>query len=160
MSSHASQASHASHASPASATPELELTVVLFNVGSCCAAVEASQIRATRPMPAAQADGFMHDIDHTIAYITAQETLNFPGATGFDLANAPTQLLFIKQAQHDHAMQVNTPIEIINLPANAIHPLPPLLAARCQLRGLRALALHNAQLIPLFNLVDLIEAKP
>jgi hypothetical protein len=41
----------------------------------------------------------------------------------------------------DDELIVDGPLELVSLPVAAIHPLPPLLAARTRLRGLRALAI-------------------
>lgn len=43
-----------------------------------------------------------------------------------------------------HEILVDGPVELITLPAAAIYPVPPLLAARTRLRGLRALVLEEA----------------
>lgn len=104
------------------------LDVVLFAAGKWRAGFEACAVRASRPAPTGAAGS---DV----------ETL-----LGLELAavSGPRQYL---QLQHgNQEILVSGPVDLVSLPVDTIHPLPPLLDARCQMNGLRALALgHNAE---------------
>lgn len=56
----------------------------------------------------------------------------------------PWQILHCQNAGALRQLAVHGPLEIREQPLSALFPLPPLLAARCQLRGLRALLLPEA----------------
>lgn len=58
---------------------------------------------------------------------------------------AAPQLLRLHGPRGDWLLRVGGPLELITLPTRCIHPLPPLLAAREPLPGLRALALWPAK---------------
>jgi hypothetical protein len=63
------------------------------------------------------------------------------------------QFIELKGAELPFA--VDGPIDLISITMDAIYPLPPLLAARCKLNGLRALAMvpenNTATIILLFD---------
>ncbi len=109
------------------ASEHATLDVVLFSAGGWRAGFEARLVRSSRPA-AADAD------------IDAIETLLGLAPCA---AALPRQSLQLKQAQGARELLVGAPVELASLPASRIHPLPPLLAARCKLHGLRALALTN-----------------
>ena len=119
------------------------IDVVLFSIGQWRMGVEAQQVRASHS--AAQTLPSTHDV------VLLSSLLGLP------TASAPVQLLQIKQATKDHAVQVNSPVDITSIPAQAIHPLPALLAARTQLPGLRALALDKHGLTLLLDLAAVLE---
>lgn len=101
-----------------------ELEVVLFTVGGWNVAVEARQVRGSRP---AQASAISGEIEALL---------------GLPPVPAQTkQSITLKQPQQDQEILVGGPVELISLPVATIHPLPPLLAARTSLHGLRALVL-------------------
>ncbi|MDR3369135.1 hypothetical protein [Rhodoferax sp.] len=103
------------------------LDVVLFSAGEWRAGFEARLVRSSRPA-LANASG---------KTIETQLGLAPPaGAT-------PRQYLELKRAQDVREVLVGAPVELVTLPASSIYPLPPLLAARCKLHGLRALALEQ-----------------
>lgn len=117
------------------------LDVVLFGFGACRLGVEARQIRASRPAPA------------TEGHVAIETLLGLP-------VPSPSRphLLTVKQPDRDRDLLIATPVEMVGLPVDTIHPLPPLLAARTQLHGLRALAVAEGRVTLLFDLAGLIQA--
>lgn len=109
------------------ASEHATLDVVLFSAGEWRAGFEARLVRSSRP---AAADASGEEIETLLGLA--------PCATAL-----PRQSLLLKQAQGARELLVGAPVELASLPASRIHPLPPLLAARCKLHGLRALALTN-----------------
>ncbi len=103
------------------------LDVVLFNAGGWRAGFEARLVRSSRPAPL---DADAEAIETRLGLAPSAVTL-------------PRQSLELKQAQGTRELLVGTPVELASLSAASIHPLPPLLAARCKLPGLRALALEQ-----------------
>lgn len=100
------------------------LDVVLFAAGGWCVGVEARQVRGSRPAP------------------TTAVTGEIEALLGLPPVPAQTQQsITLKQSQQDRDILVGGPVELVSLPIAAIHPLPPLLAARTTLHGLRALVL-------------------
>jgi len=115
------------------------LDVVLFGFGACRLGVEARQIRASRPVLT------------TEGHVAIETLLGLP-------VPSPTRphLLTVKQADRDRDLLIGTPVEMVGLAVETIHPLPPLLAARTQLRGLRALAVAEGRVTLLFDLAALL----
>jgi hypothetical protein len=106
------------------------LDIVLFSAGGCRAGFEACLVRASRPAPSGTTDAGI------------EELLGLAPSTGVQTR----QYVQLKQADEDRQILVDSPVDLVTLPLSAIHPLPPLLAARCSLKGLRALALEpNAE---------------
>jgi len=111
------------------------LDMVLFSAGGWRVGFEARGVRGARPAPTGATTNEIEAL------------LGLPAA----VARAP-QVLAIKRPardgqrgdEHDRDIIVDGPVELIGLPITAIHPLPPLLAARTRLHELRALALHPA----------------
>lgn len=101
---------------------------VLFSAGAWRVGMEARWIRSSRGAPA-HASGAM---------IEALLGMEHPIATA---ATTQRQYLQLRLPGGDIDILVGAPVELICLPASAIHAVPPLLAARTGLRALRALAL-------------------
>lgn len=104
------------------------LALVLFQVGRWRVGVEAHRVRACRTEALGN------------AAIDAEALLGFPPErpTG---ATPRTCWLQCIDAAGEREVCVADPVELRCLPLDRIHRLPPLLAARSTLRGLRALAL-------------------
>lgn len=118
------------------------LDVVLFSAGKWRAGFEARAVRASRPAP-------------TDAAGTDIETL-----LGLELPAAPGPRQYLRLKRGDREILVGAPVDLTPLPVNAIHPLPPLLAARCNLNGLRALALEpNAENVILLFAVETFQDR-
>ncbi|MDZ4202310.1 MAG: hypothetical protein U1C96_09230 [Gallionella sp.] len=106
------------------------LNIVTFTAGKWRAGFEARTVRASRPEP------------------TGAACANVETLLGLE---PPTEIvtrqpLLLKQADGNREILVGSPVDLVSLPANAIHSLPSLLAARCKLNGLSALALeHDAK---------------
>ena len=69
------------------------------------------------------------------------------GLTGVKIASA-RQILTLRQGGE---LSVNSTVELRHLNPGDIHPLPPLLSARCAVRGLKALAIDAQGLILLVD---------
>lgn len=106
------------------------LDLVLFSAGGWRVGLEARWVGASRLAPA-QATG------------CKMETLLGVASTASTTPTAPRQYLQLKRLGGSQDVLVGSPVELVSLPASAIHPLPPLLAARTRLRGLRAIALQT-----------------
>jgi hypothetical protein len=59
-----------------------------------------------------------------------------------DPPSGTRQILTLRQS-NPQQLAVSPPVELRNFDYSAIHPLPPLLAARCNLRGIKALAMDE-----------------
>lgn len=103
------------------------LDVVLFSAGGYRAGFEAREVRASRPAPAAATGSDVETL------------LGMEPSTGI----AARQHLLLKHADGDREILVGAPVDLVSLSVGNIHPLPPLLAARCQLKNLRALAIAS-----------------
>lgn len=114
------------------------LDVVLFSVSGWRVGFEAHRIRASSLAPVGSlGDGI-------------EARLGFsPGAP--KVSATSSQLLLIKNADDDAKgdteILVDGPVDLVCLPVAAIHPLPPLLIARTQLHGLRAIALEPGTVV-------------
>lgn len=111
------------------------LELVLFRAGGHGFGLESSQVRGSG-MPS------VPDIP------TAEALLELDGNT----TGSRRTCLAIKGADQDYELSVAEPFELCTLPAEAIHPLPVALAARCRLPGLRALAVTERGLTLLVDL--------
>ncbi|WP_306603451.1 hypothetical protein [Azonexus sp.] len=108
------------------------LDVVVFSAGGWRLGFEARCVRGARP--AGQS-------------ATNEQEGHIAALLGLPPDNSPptaAQWLDIKQiAAEDRKILVAGPVELQALPVASIHPLPPLLAARTRLNGLRALVLQE-----------------
>lgn len=107
------------------------LDLVLFSAGGWRVGLEARWVCASRHAPA-QATGC--EIESLLGFASA----------GHMTPAASRQYLQLKRVDGSKDILVGSPVELVSLPASAIHPLPPLLAARTGLCGLRAIALPTA----------------
>lgn len=103
------------------------LEIVSFMAGGQRFAVEAWQVRTLLPEKS------------TATLATAEQLLGLSG--GETQESAARRILMIKHQAGDYAVSVSEPVELLGLRARDIFPLPPLIAARGTLAGLRALAL-------------------
>lgn len=110
-----------------SGTAHETLEVVLFTAGGWRVGFAAGHVRGARP---ADAGAEIGEIESLLGLP--------PGAAA---NRAAPQWLALKQEGRDREILVDGPVELAALPVAAIHPLPPLLAARSTLHGLRALVL-------------------
>lgn len=118
------------------------LDVVLFGVGAWRIGVEAGQVRASRaPAPGERGPAALAAV------------LDLPAEAN----PANSQVLVVKAAAGDREFRVAGPVDLHPLPAACIHPLPTLLAARCRLPGLRAIAIEDGRLMLLIDLVGCID---
>lgn len=115
------------------------LDVVLFSAGGWRVGFEAGQVRACRP---ASADAAGDEIE---AMLGLSPSPNSP----------PRQHLLLKHSDGDRQILVGSPVDLVSLPVSSIHPLPPLLAVRCRLNGLRALAFADDKTAILLFRADL-----
>jgi len=123
------------------------LDLVLFRAGAVRIGVEACRVRASRP-PARLEDGAMMEIEGLLNLS--------PSLAG--MPSGERHVVMFKGAgpdDIDHAVRVDGPVELVSLASERIYPLPPLLAARVTLRGLRGLALDDGGIA---LLVDVGEA--
>lgn len=118
------------------------LNVVVFVVAGQRCAVEASHVRRARPLLAEDGGN----------YPTMAPLLGF--SEPHDLPT-PWQVLTIRTRQGDAEYIVSMPVELRQLETGVIHPLPDIVAARTELRGLRALALEADSLTLIFDIRDL-----
>lgn len=103
------------------------LALVFCTLGDWPAAFEARLIESARP---AGRDETAPD---------ARQCFGLLPASGDSKAAA--QILTIRHPGGPRQLRVNGPVELHDTPLSSLYPLPPLLAARCQLNGLRALIL-------------------
>lgn len=115
------------------------LPVVRFRAGGHEMAVEATAIAAMRLAPEPGA-------------LAVEDLL------GLDRAEAgPRRWLMVRSRDGERCVEVGEPVRLDSLPAESIHPLPALAAARQSLRGVKAVALGQDGLV---LVVDLAEAMP
>ncbi len=106
------------------------LDLVLFSAGGWRVGLEARWVGASRVAPAPATGCEM-------------ETLLGFSSPASTTSAAPRQYLQLKRLAGRQDVLVGSPVELVSLPASAVHPLPALLAARTGLRGLRAIALQG-----------------
>lgn len=125
--------------------PRDSIDIVLFSAGAWRIGVEARWVRGSRTAPL-QAAG------HEIAALLGMDATTAA-------PTAARQYLQLRLPEGDMEVLVDGPVELHTLPASAIHALPPLFAARTQLRALRALAvdpfIHAQGPIFLFDAIRL-----
>ncbi|MBF0295086.1 MAG: hypothetical protein HQL96_07830 [Magnetococcales bacterium] len=102
----------------------MELPVVLFWTQDGRVGMEATQVLAARPDP----------------------------EPVFSTMDRPRFLLRLRHPERE--IRVFGPVELVHLPVEVIHPLPPLLAARMRIPGARALALPGDKTRQAILLVD------
>ena len=102
------------------------LPVVGFGAGGLRFAIEASAVLAMLPEAGA---------------VPAFATL-----MGLAPADTATRVLLVRQGETAQAIRVEEPVAAIDLPFDAIQPLPPLLAATLRRPAIRALAWDQAGL--------------
>ncbi|MBU0664764.1 MAG: hypothetical protein KJ990_09515 [Proteobacteria bacterium] len=118
------------------------LEVVIFFAGGQRCAMEARQVRALRPL-------FQEDNEN---YPAIDPLLGLPEQ---NKASSHRQILTIRLPESDVELSVAAPVELRELACDLIHPLPDLVAARTQLRGLCALVMETDGLTLIFDLRNL-----
>ncbi len=103
------------------------LALVFCTLGDWPTAFEARLIESARP--AGQDETALDGIS----------LFKLPPASGG--LKAAAQILGIRHPSGPRQLCVNGPVELHDTPLTSLYPLPPLLAVRCQLNGLRALIL-------------------
>jgi hypothetical protein len=121
------------------------LDVVLFWVGGWRIGIEAKGVLGARPATACSGNGnteggvaVLLGLDNVTTTVLPRKLLGLKGCNG---------------VEGGKEVLVEAPVDFLSLPAESIYPLPPLLAARTRLNGLRALALHQdtGQVVLLFE---------
>jgi len=112
--------------------PLAHLDIVLFAAGATPLACEARRVRAAQELTGADLPA-------------VEALLGLPPTAG------SRQTLIVRGADADWPLSVRGPVTLRSLPAADIHPLPELIAARCRLPGLRALAFVDGQLTPIVD---------
>jgi hypothetical protein len=107
------------------------LDAVIFSAGGWRIGFEARYVRGAHPAEQSAANEQAGQLE---------TLLGLPPSNG---PSTSPQWLDIKQLVEDRQILVAGPVELQALPVASIHPLPPLLAARTQLNGLRALVLQE-----------------
>lgn len=115
--------------------PGGKLEVVTFFAGGQRCAVAAQQVSALRP----DSDG-CPELDPLLG-------LQQQGKVA-----SSRQALTLRLPQGEIEFSVASPVELREMDIGAIHPLPDMILARTQLRGLRALALEPDGLTLIFDL--------
>ncbi len=115
------------------------LQVVTFFAGGQRCAMEARQVRGLRPLSGEEGEN----------YPALDPLLGLPEQ---NTASLHRQVLTLRLPESDVEFSVAAPVELRELTFDVIHPLPDLVAARTQLRGLCALALETEGLTLLFDL--------
>ena len=114
---------------------EATLTVVIFTAAGARFALPARPVLAMRP-----------ESDSATSPVAMEALLGLPQET------APSsRLLILRMGEEEVAVRVPGEVVMHDLPAQAIHPVPELVAARCGLAGLAALAQDQAGLILLIE---------
>lgn len=123
------------------AEPLDALDVVMFSAGGWQVGFEARHVRSARPAGADASNEESGEIETLL------------GLPHSNSQSPSPQWLELKQTVKNQQILVAGPVELRTLPVASIHPLPPLLAARSQLNGLRALVLqeNTAQIALLFD---------
>ena len=118
-------------------TPQQQtLQVVSFIAGGYRFAVEAARVRSQ--LPCTQ-DGTALRVEQLFGLPAGEESEN-------------ARILVIKHAPADYSMRVSEPVTLSELSLDALHPLPDLLAARCTLKGVRALSTESDGITVLIDL--------
>lgn len=129
------------------ASPESTLDMVVFHTGNHRCAVEARQVRASRPL---DGHGGMPTLESLLGLPEPEPGPEKAGSPGVRL------MLLMRHPDGDFPLSVRAPLQMQAMAASAIHPLPPLLAARTRLRGLCALALEAEGMTLLVDILSLL----
>jgi chemotaxis signal transduction protein len=119
------------------------LEVVTFYVGGQRCALDARQVHALRTLPS----------EDSRKYATIESLLGLPEQNNACLQR---QLLTIRLPESDVEFSVAVPVQLHELDFDVIHPLPDLVAARTQLRGLCALGMETDEITLIFDLRNLL----
>ena len=116
------------------------IDLVVFDAGDWRVGFEARRVRASRGVPAAG-----------LELPTAESLLNLPASRQPARAS---QILTLNCLGGERDILISGAVELLSVATELIHPLPPLLAARNYLPGLRAMILRsNCELVLLFDSV-------
>ncbi|MFA6016244.1 MAG: hypothetical protein WC742_14385 [Gallionellaceae bacterium] len=115
------------------------LAIVQFSICGWQAGIEAQHVRDSHAQPKSD----QPEVMSKLLGFTGQH----PNPDKF-----PQYLTLKHKSSGNQEVEVDGPTELLHLPVATIHPLPPLLAARTQLLGLRALALTDSKLTLLFEI--------
>ncbi len=99
------------------------LAVVRFAAGGWQFAVEVSQVRA-----------MIRETETGESCVSAESLIGLP-------PGSPTRRTRLVIGPEARRVEVSEPVELASLPADCLFPLPPLVAERMTLVGIRALAL-------------------
>lgn len=121
--------------------------MVVFRAGGFRCAVEASQVRASRPLEGPPGSR---------AVPALAPLLGLPETP----ATGAMQALAIRRPQGDAELSVDAPVQLQAIPAASLHRLPPLLAARTKIAGLRALVLDREGVAVVVDIRSLVDALP
>ncbi len=132
-----------------------DIDLVMFRWNALRLGVAAGQVLAMESTP----DPDAPSIGDLLGLPTGE------GLPGVVTPTRPPRLLRLTHPAGSFHVLVQEPVVQIRLPASAIHPLPPLLAARLRLPGIRALAWQQGEgpgaLIVILDVGDLAcEAQP
>ncbi len=132
-----------------------DIDLVLFRWNALRLGVAAGQVLAMESTP----DPDAPSIGDLLGLPTGE------GLPGVVTRAGPTRLLRLAHPAGALRVHVQEPVVQVRLPASAIQPLPPLLAARLRLPGVRALAWQQGEepgaLIVILDIGDLAcEAQP
>jgi hypothetical protein len=133
------------------------LDMVVFHAGHYRYAVEARQVRASRPLAG---HGEIPALESLLGLPEAEpeaEPEAGPERVGYTAARL---MLLMRHPDGDFPLSVRAPLQMQAMATSAIHPLPPLLAARTRIRGLRALALEAEGATLLVDILSLLDAAP
>ncbi|MDO8948506.1 MAG: hypothetical protein Q7U88_15340 [Desulfocapsaceae bacterium] len=119
------------------------LEVVTFYVGGQRCALDARQVHALRTLPG----------EDSRKYPAIESLLGLPEQNNACLQR---QLLTLRLPESDVEFSVAVPVQLHELEFDVIHPLPDLVAARTQLRGLCALGMESDGLTLIFDLRNLL----
>lgn len=117
----------------------VSLELVLFKAGPHFFGLEASRVRGSGPLP-----------DYEVLSVESLLHLASDGMT------SRRQCVTLKGAVQEYELSIEAPLELCRLSADRIHALPCAVTARCKLPGLRGLALTEAGLILLVDLLPLL----
>lgn len=111
------------------------LQIVSFTAAGCRFAVEAASVRAQHPA--------------TDAAIPAEQLLGLSAPGVADAA--AKRVLIIRHASGDLPVRVAEPVTLSELSLDDLHLLPEMLAARCNINGIRALSTGSDRLTMLID---------
>jgi hypothetical protein len=117
------------------------LPLVLCQAGDTLIGIEAWRVAACRAISCATTG----PLPPTLAACCGLPDGPRPSQQQLQLRDVPPSVGVASEWQ----VTISGTLELREVPLTAIHPLPPLLAARSQLRGLRALAWIDQRLVPL-----------